>query len=65
MVIITILMIIIINSELISNDDVKGKENANRLNRLRLAKKKKTLHLNHVFCTFPCPPLHDYHVELL
>ena len=40
MVIITILMIIIINRELISNDDVKGKENANRLNRLRLAKKK-------------------------
>ena len=35
MVVITILMIIIINRELISNDDVKGKENANRLKRLR------------------------------
>ena len=38
MVIISILMIIIINRELIGNDDVKGKENAIRL---RLAKKKK------------------------
>ena len=45
------MMRIVIGS--LNNHDVKGKENANRLNRLRLGKQQLCSYT--LFCTFPCP----------
>ena len=59
MVVITTMMRIILKIIASINNDVKGKENANRLNRLSISK-TTTLLVDHI----SLPSLHDYDVKL-